>query len=348
MIALRKTAAAFGAELVRMAAPAVPSADSVIIEVAATGICGSDVHAYEWTPGYEFMSAHLPLTIGHEFSGIVRSVGAAVTERMPGERVVCWPTIACTRCTACMAGRPQHCPERKVIGLHRNGGFAGCVEVPARNCFRVPDGLDLETAALAEPLSIAVNAVDVADIGEGDRVVVLGPGPIGLGAAWVATRRGAQVLIAGFNDTARLTIARDMGIAGAVDLATTSLDNAVTAAFGDKADRVIEATGIVDSITDGLAVLRPGGILTAAGIHTKPLELDLTRFIREKKQLRAAHDTTHAAFEEAISLLSGNASSLSRMITHRKPLAEAAEAFALARARQAVKVMLIPPQEEDQ
>lgn len=348
MIALRKTATAFGAELVRIAAPATPSADSVIIEVAATGICGSDVHAYEWTPGYEFMAAHLPLTIGHEFSGIVRTLGAAVTDIMPGERVVCWPTVACTRCTACQAERPQHCPERKVIGLHRDGGFARCVEVPARNCLRIPDRLDLETAALAEPLSIAVNAVDVAEIRDGDRVVVLGPGPIGLGAAWVATQRGGKVLVAGFNDTPRLAIAREMGVAATVDLATTSLDAAVTATFGDRADRVIEATGIVSSITEGLAALRPGGILTAAGIHTTPFELDLTRFIREKKQLRAAHDTTHAAFQEAIRLLGDNTDNLARMITHRRPLAEAANAFALARTRQAVKVMLIPPREEDQ
>lgn len=345
MLALRKTQAAFGAELVRLSAPAAPSRNCVLIEVAAAGICGSDVHAYEWTPGYEFMAAHMPVTIGHEFSGIVTAIGEDVTDIAPGARVVCWPTVACAACPACLAGRPQLCPERHVIGLHRDGAFAECVEVPARNCFTLPEGLDLETAALTEPLSVSVNAVDMADIAPGDRTVVLGPGPIGLGAAWVARQRGGDVLLVGFNDGPRLEIARAMGIAHTADLATQSLEEAVLSAFGAKADRVIEATGMSTSVGEGLLALRAGGILVAAGIHSKPLELDLTRFIREKKQLRAAHDTTGAALKEAIRLLGENAAVLSRMITHRKTLAQAAEAFELARARQAVKVMLSPRME---
>lgn len=345
MIALRKTTAAFGAELVDVDAPDVASPGCVLVKVASAGICGSDVHAYEWTPGYEFMTAHMPVTIGHEFSGVISAVGTDVAHFSVGDRIVCWPTVACGKCPACAAGRPQHCASRAVIGLHRDGGFAECVEVPARNCFRVPESLNLELAALAEPLSISVNAVDVADVAPGDRVVVLGPGPIGLGAAWVAASRGADVLLAGFNDEPRLAIARSMGIARTADLATTTLEAAVLDAFGDKADRVIEATGIAASITDGLSVLRAGGILVAAGIHSRPIELDLTRFIREKKQLRAAHDTTSAAFSQALGLLAENAAVLARMITHRRTFSDAAEAFELARARQAVKVMLSPAKE---
>ncbi|AEH81510.1 zinc-dependent alcohol dehydrogenase [Sinorhizobium meliloti] len=342
MIALRKTVAAFGAELVSLGVAQAPGYGELAIEVAAAGICGSDIHAYEWTAGYEFMTAVMPVTIGHEFSGVVQSVGEGVSGFRAGDRVTCWPTKTCGKCHACSAGRPQDCGHRSIIGLHCDGGFAERVTVPASNCRRIPDGLDLEIAALTEPLSIAVNALDVAEVAPGDCTVVLGPGPIGLGVAWVAANRGADVLLAGFNDAVRLSLAREMGIPHIADLAETSLADAVTEAFGQPADRVIEATGVAQSVADGLMVLRSSGILVAAGIHSSPLQLDLTRFVREKKQLRAAHDTTSKALEEAIRLLAENAETLSCLITHRRPLSQAVEAFELARSRQAVKVLLLP------
>lgn len=342
MIAFRKTAAAFGAELVTLTAPSALADGEVLIDVAAAGICGSDIHAYEWTPGYEFMTASMPVTIGHEFSGVVRAVGQGVRSFKQGDRVVCWPTVTCGKCHTCAAGEPQHCQSRRIIGLHTNGGFADSVVVPAINCRPVPDDLPLDIAALTEPLSIAVNAVDVAEIAPGDRVVVLGPGPIGLGVAWVAKERGADVLLAGLNDALRLQRARDMGISHCVDLASESLADAVQRIFGRPADRVIEATGVARSVADGLATLRSGGVLVVAGIHSGGITLDLTRFVRDKKQLRAAHDTTSRALDESIRLLAANTDVLSRLITHRQPLSNAPEAFELARSRQAVKVMLLP------
>ncbi|NSY18476.1 zinc-binding dehydrogenase [Neorhizobium sp. AL 9.2.2] len=342
MIALRKTAPAFGLELVSLDPMQAPLPGQVLIDVAAAGICGSDLHAYEWTPGYEFMTASLPVTVGHEFSGVVRSVGDDVKDFAAGDRVVCWPTKNCGSCPACLAGEPQNCSRRRIIGLHCDGGFADTVIVPARNCRHVPDDLDLAIAALTEPLAVAVNAVDVADVQAGSRVVVLGPGPIGLGIAWAAAHRGAHVLIAGFGDERRLSLARDMGIHHASDLMDETLEQAVSHAFGQPADRVIEATGIARSVSDGLAVLRPGGIFVVAGIHSQPLSLDLTRFVREKKQLRGAHDTTERALGEAIRLLAQNSQALSALITHRLPLSEGIEAFELARSRQAVKVLLLP------
>ncbi|MGK9168990.1 alcohol dehydrogenase catalytic domain-containing protein [Inquilinus limosus] len=347
MNALRKTAAAFGAELVASTAPPTPAAGEVLIAVAAAGICGSDLHAYEWTPGYEFMTAVLPVTLGHEFAGTVRALGPGVTGFAVGDRVTCWPTVACGRCFACRGGEPQHCQNRSIVGLHADGGFAEAVRVPAASCRRVPDGLPLEIAALTEPLSVAVNAVDVADVAPGDRVVVLGPGPIGLGIAFVAQLRGARVLLCGLDDNLRLSLARELGIAHCADLAEEPLAAAVARVFDGPADRVIEATGAARSVSDGLAVLRSGGILVVAGIHSGHLDLDLTRFVRDKKQLRAAHDTTARAFETAIEVLTAHAAVLSRLVTHRLPLARAVEAFELARQRQAAKVLLLPQAESE-
>lgn len=347
MLAFRKITPSFGADIVTVPDLALPAPGMATIEVAAAGICGSDLHAYEWTPGYEFMEALLPLTLGHEFSGTVKAVGADVTNVQIGDRVVCWPTITCSKCHACKAGRPQDCSNRHIIGLHVNGGFAEQVTIPAVNCRRVPDELPLEVAALTEPLAIAVHAVNSAEISSGDRVLILGPGPIGLGMGFVATNRGADVLIAGFNDEFRLAHARKLGVKRTVDLATEALSDAVERHFGQPVDRVLEATGIADSVNEGLAVLRSSGIFVVAGIHSKPLELNLTRFVREKKQLRAAHDTTQEAISEAINLLAEHTEILSTMATHHCPLSQAVEGFELARSREAVKVLLIPEGERE-
>ncbi|MEI4487627.1 alcohol dehydrogenase catalytic domain-containing protein [Frigidibacter sp. MR17.14] len=347
MLALRKTQPAFGAELVDIALPdrGTPGPGEARVRVAAAGICGSDLHAFEWTPGYEFMERLLPVTFGHEFAGTIEALGEGVEGLEPGDRVTCWPTLTCGDCPGCRSGAPLCCENRRIVGLHRDGGFAARVTVPARVLRRLPEGLDLGLAALTEPLAVAVHAVDTADIAPGDRVAVLGPGPIGLAAAFVAARRGAKVMVAGFEDAPRLAVARTMGAAHVADLAEAPLANAVQAAFGSRIDRVIEATGVASSVEDGLAVLRPGGILVAAGIHARPVSLDLTRLVREKKQLRGAHDTTEAAFAAAMALLVAEGATLGALVTHRLPLGRALEAMALARSRQAVKVMLTPDEE---
>lgn len=343
MLALRKTEPDAGVHLADVLPEPDPGPGDVVIEVAAAGICGSDIHAYEWTTGYAFMTAHLPLTLGHEFSGRVRRLGAGVTGLKIGDRVTVWPTVACQTCRDCLASRPQDCQARLVIGLHRDGGFAGHVTVPARNCMAVPDGLDLDLAALAEPLCVAQNAVDIAGIGPGDAVLVLGPGPIGLGIAWLAQHLGADpVILAGYDDALRLDCGRRMGLRHLVDQKSESLADAVARIAGRPIDRVIEATGVVQSVHDGLGVLRSSGVLVVAGIHADNLEIDLTRLVRDKKQLRTAHDTTAGAWPKVLGLLAAHGPQLGQMISHRLPLGQALKGFELARCKEAVKVILQP------
>lgn len=343
MIALRKTAASFGAQMQTLPSHPPPASDQVLIDVAAAGICGSDLHAFEWTRGYEFMAQTMPTTLGHEFAGVVRAVGAGVRDIAVGDRVTCWPTVACRNCATCTAGRPQECADRRIVGLHIDGGFADSVVVPAANCFAVPNDVSLELAALTEPLSVAVNIVDVAGIGPGESVVILGPGPIGIAAAFVARARGCEtVVLIGFNDALRLETAKRMGIEHCIDLADESLEAGVRRIVGRPVDKVIEATGVATAVTDGLEILCAGGILVVAGIHSSDLSLDLTRFVRSKKQLRAAHDTTARAIREAIGLLESDGATLSQMITHRFALGDALAAFDVARRKEAVKVLLLP------
>lgn len=344
MLALRKTHAAPGLEALEVPPSAPPGPGEISLRVVAAGICGSDIHAYEWTPGYEFMAPYMPFTLGHEFAGHVTAIGKEVEGFTVGDAVTAWPTIGCGQCRACRAGRNQDCQARRILGLHCDGGFAAQVVAPASHCFLLPEGVEAELGALCEPLSIADNAVEVAEITPGDTVLVLGPGPIGLGIAWMAQQRGARVLLAGFNDALRLGCARRMGIAQTADLAETGMAEAVQACFGEKVDRVIEATGVTASITDGLSVLRSSGVLVITGIHSRPLELPVTTMVRNKHQLRAAHDTTWAAWPRVLALLADpvHRAQLSQMVTHRLPLRDGLRGFEMARQKDAVKILLRP------
>ncbi|WP_159995975.1 zinc-binding dehydrogenase, partial [Roseomonas sp. 18066] len=324
--------------------PGPPAPGELAIRIAAAGICGSDIHAYEWTPGYEFMAPHMPFTLGHEFAGVVTNVGEGVTDFAVGDAVTAWPTIGCGTCRACREGRMQDCQARRILGLHCDGGFSSAVLAPAGNCFKLPEGVPVELGALAEPLTIAWNAVEVAGVQPGEAVLVLGPGPIGLAIAWMARQRGARVLLAGFNDKLRLDCAARMGLRALVDLSSTSLAAAVQAEYGEKVDRVIEATGVIASIAEGLAVLRSGGVFTIAGIHAAPFPLPVTEFVRNKQQLRAAHDTTRAAWPAVLALLADPAhrAELAQMVSAELPLAAALEGFETARQRGATKILLRP------
>ncbi|WP_299822124.1 alcohol dehydrogenase catalytic domain-containing protein [uncultured Jannaschia sp.] len=344
-LALRKTEPAFGVDLVEIFASGSLAPDEVEIEVLAAGICGSDLHAYAWDKGYEFMRPLLPVTIGHEFCGTVRTLGSAVAGTgsvAVGDRVVCWPTVPCGDCNACREGEPLACEVRRIIGLHRDGGFCSRVRVPAANCLSVPPGMPPDVAALAEPLAIAIHAAELAGLKAGSRVVVLGPGPIGLAVAWIAAQEGARVLLVGLDDPHRLKLARDMGIENVADLSDGSLVDHVQAAFGRNVDRVIEATGAPASVEDGLLVLRPRGILVAAGIHSGQCSIDLADLVRGKKQIRGAHDTTERAFRRAIDLLDRKGGALGQLISHRLPLRDALRGFELARGKAAMKIILYP------
>ncbi|TJZ90166.1 sorbitol dehydrogenase [Paracoccus gahaiensis] len=342
MLALRKITPAAGIDLTDQPAPAMPQPGWIVVTVHAAGICGSDLHADAWDASYNFMASSLPLTLGHEFAGIVDSVGADVTDLAPGDPVVCKPTITCGACPACRADDPQGCTARRIIGLHLDGGFAPLVAIPADNARALPRDLPLDVAALAEPLAVSVTAVDVAVVQPGHRVAVLGPGPIGLGIALVAQARGAHVLLVGLNDTLRLDRARAMGVDACADLRDSALPQAIARHLGAAPDIVIEATGHPSSVIEALQAVRSGGVVTVAGIHGAALSLDLNLLVRGKKQLRGTHDSTRQAFAEAIARLAADPGRYAGMISHRLPLSQARQGFDLARSRAAQKVMLFP------
>ncbi|MEZ5816178.1 MAG: alcohol dehydrogenase catalytic domain-containing protein [Hyphomicrobiaceae bacterium] len=343
MLTLKKMKAGFGLEAVDAEEPPAPGADEVLVRVENVGVCGSDVHIYEWTDGYDFMLPHLPVTLGHEFAGHVAAAGPGV-EIATGTRVAVIPPVACGICTGCRTGGPAACTARSSIGLVRDGGFARLARVPVSNLLFLPEALDTEIGALVEPLAVCADAVMVGEVKLGDTVLVLGPGTIGQGMALMARAAGAgRVIVAGRADGPRFEVLRQLGFDDIVDVAEAPLTEQVLALTGGQpVDVVIEATGHPPSIVDGLGALKKGGVLVVAGIHPGPLTLPLTVFVRNRHQLRASHSTQRGTWDRVVSLLARDPESFRPMITHRMPLERGLEGFELARQRVASKVMLRP------
>ena len=339
MLTLRKTEPGFGLDLFDGAEAPDPSATDVTIRVENAGICGSDVHAYEWTDGYGFMVPHLPIAMGHEFAGHIVKAGAAAV-LLEGTRVTVMPGVDCGVCANCRRGNARNCLSRSAIGLTRDGGFARYVTVPAANVLALPETVDTELGALTEPLCVGAEAVLTGEVGLGDTVLVMGPGTIGQAIALFARAAGAgKVYVVGKADGPRFDVVRALGFADILDVAEAPLAELLG---GTKVDVVIEATGYPPSLTDGLSVLRKGGVLVVAGIHPGPLTLPLTDFVRNRHQLRATHGCERPTWDKVLTLLARDPEGFRPMITHRLPLSRGIEGFELARQRAASKVMLRP------
>jgi 2-desacetyl-2-hydroxyethyl bacteriochlorophyllide A dehydrogenase len=342
MLALRKTSPAPGLDFAELPEPA-PQPGEVLVAVEAAGICGTDVHIAEWTAGYESMTAGMPVTIGHEFAGRIVALGEDARGVTMGQRVTVRPSTVCGHCAACTAGNPDGCTHRRGIGIGRDGAFAALVRVPAPNCVAVPDGLDAELAAMTEPLSVSMHAVDLAAVKPGQRVLVLGPGPIGLGIALFAGAAGAEVVLAGVQDAPRLATARAVCGATTIDLAGTDLPGALAAVKQDRPfDVVIEAAGAASAFEGGLRRLRKGGRLVVAGIHARPAPIDLTQLVRMEQTIHGAYRAPIADWSRVLAFMQRNQNPIRAMVTHRLPLADAMEGFALSRSRAASKVILYP------
>jgi 2-desacetyl-2-hydroxyethyl bacteriochlorophyllide A dehydrogenase len=322
----------------------VPGPGEVLVEVRATGVCGTDLHIYEWTPGYEVMAGRMPVTIGHELAGTVAAIGPGVTGLIEGMSVAARPSVVCGRCPACVAGNSEACGNRVGIGIARDGGFARFVAVPAENCVVVPGPLDAEIAALTEPMTVSAEAVDTGEVRPGDRVLVLGPGSIGQGIAlFVRAAGAAEVVVVGRNDRFRLDRLEAMGFPDVVDLGEHTLVDALAPYLAQgRFDVVIEATGVPSVVQDGLDVLRKRGILVVCGIHPRPASVDLTRMVREHQQIRGSYRAPRSTWPRVVDFLTRNAELARQMITHRVPLTDALAGFELARRKAVSKLIVLP------
>lgn len=315
------------------------------IQVEAAGICGSDVHVYEWSGGYDFMTPHMPVTMGHEFCGRVFAHGDDTTALRVGQRVAVYPVVPCGACINCRQGKRELCLKRQALGITLDGGFAKYVRAPAANCIPLPDTLEPALAALMEPLCIADHAAVIGEVKFGDNVLILGPGTIGQAVARAVSWRGANKVIAvGIDDAPRLETARQVGATHTIDLRDApDLKQTVHDITGERGvDVVIEATGSPASVPAGLEVLRKGGVMVVAGIHARPAQIDLTALVRNRHQIRGAHSSVRASWDVVAARLAVDPESVRPMVSLSLPLSDAIHGFEQCLSKQASKVVLHP------
>ena len=344
MLALQKTHDGEGLELRDVPRPDAPGPGEVQLRIAATGICGTDLGIQKWSAGYaSVMNKALPVTLGHETVGQVTALGEGVERLEIGDTVVVNPAIACGVCAACAEGDAIGCLDRQAFGMVLDGAFAGRVNVDVRYAYPLPGNVPLELGALVEPLSVGAYALDVADMKAGDRVVIFGPGPIGQGVAVLARQMGAaDVAVVGFRDAARFATLRELGFAQLIDMSENGAGEELAALAGRGFDVAIEAAGVASVVDQALAVLRPQGVLAMAGMGEASAPLNVGLLVRNRLEVRGVSRIPPRIWPRVIALLAADPAAFAPLITHRMPLSQAQEAFALARSGQSSKILLIP------
>jgi L-iditol 2-dehydrogenase len=320
---------------------AEPGPEDVLLRVAGCGICGSDLHAYRASYGYEWVQP--PVTLGHEFAGTVEAVGSAVGEFAAGDTVVVIGIQGCGLCRYCRSGDTNRCYDRKVIGLDMNGGMATHAVVNRRHLIRLAPGIDPALAALVEPLSVAVHALSRVEVRPALKAVVTGPGPIGLLCAAVAARSGAEVLVCGTStdEGARLPAARRLGFA-AVNTDQVALPEAVAGhCAGEPPELWIEASGATAALETSIRLLGRGGDLLVVGMYAKEFTFFPSTAVRAELRFSFAYASTYRDYRKAVDLLRANAVDL-QALAQFHPLDRAEEAFREAEAGRTLKPILVP------
>ncbi|MEO6874831.1 MAG: zinc-binding dehydrogenase [Opitutaceae bacterium] len=328
---------ALSVELREFARPESGS-DDVILAVEAVGVCGSDLH--QWT-GTHSWKVNYPVVLGHEFGGRVAEVGRDVKNWKEGDRVVS-ETAAVIDPDSPLSreGLYNLDPTRRGFGYGVDGAMTKFVRVPARCLHRVPDGQAMEQAALTEPCCVAYNAVvNNARIRPGDRVLVLGPGPIGILCGAMARLAGAQVALVGLErDRTRLEVAKAYGCEVIVGDATAWAQ----ARDGLGVDGVIDAAGASAALRIGMELVRPNGWISKVGWGPQPLGFSLDQLVQKNITLQGSFSHNWPVWERVLALLASGQLDVRPIIGGIWPLDAWQEAFEKMHSGQIVKAVLLP------
>ncbi|MBT8184235.1 MAG: zinc-binding dehydrogenase [Eudoraea sp.] len=274
--------------------------EDVLIKVENVGVCGSDLH--QWTADHSW-PVNYPVVLGHEFGGHIVELGAAVTGWKEGDRVVSeTAAVINTNSPLSRQGLYNLDPDRKGFGYGVNGAMTKYVKVPARCLHSVPENLPFEQACLTEPCAVAYNAVvGNSRIQPGDRVMVIGPGTIGILCAAISVLCGAEVAVLGLeNDKERLQIASRYGC----DTLTTGAEEWARKQDGLGADCVIDAAGVSETLEMALQLVRPNGQITKVGWGPRPLQFSLDPLVQKNVKLQGSFSHNWPIWEKVLSLLS--------------------------------------------
>ena len=304
----------------------------VRVRVEAGGICGSDLHYYQHG-GFGVVRIKEPMILGHEVAGIIEEIGQDVTGLQVGERVAVSPSRPCGHCQYCQSGSHIHCLDMRFYGSamrmpHIQGAFREMLVADAAQCHKVDDGLDAASAAMAEPLAVALHAVRRAGGLLGKRVLVTGCGPIGVLCAMAARRAGALEIVATDIATAPLAVMR--GAAADVVHDVGQDPEALQPYLADKGrfDVHFEASGNAAALVAAFDTLKPGATIVQVGLGGDAT-LPINTIVAKELQLKGTF-RFHEEFGHAVELMCRGLIDVSALVSATLPLDRAEEAFELA------------------
>lgn len=272
--------------------------NEALIKVEYAGICGTDLHIFDGL----HPRAKAPLVMGHEISGIIEEINTERKDIKIGDRVAINPLISCGYCLPCKEGNPHLCPNLKVVGIDQNGGFEEYVKIKDDKLYKIPSSLPLDLAALIEPVAVAVHAVRKSKLLIGDKVVVIGGGPIGQLVALICRINGASSIVLSEIRPERLNFAKKMGLI-TVSSKEEIIKKIMEMTKGEGADIVYEAVGIQATYNYITELVKAGGKIITIGAANKPIALDMWKVYFGELNLMGVHVYTPKDIEIGIELL---------------------------------------------
>ena len=338
MKALVKARAEPGLWLEDVPVPAI-GRDDVLIRVLRTGVCGTDLHIYEWD-GWAQANVPVPLVTGHEFVGEVVETGSDVRELHPGDLVSGEGHLVCGRCRNCMAGRRVQCAHTKGVGVNYPGAFAEYIALPATNAWRHPPDINLDVAAIFDPFGNAVHTVLTFPV-LGEDVLITGAGPIGLMAAIVARHAGARHIAISDVSEYRLKLAEQIGVTLAVNATETRLTD-VMAKLGmvEGFDIGLEMSGKPAALQEMLSSMTHGGKIAMLGLPAEDFGIDWAHLVTNMITIKGIYGRQMFETWYEMSVLIQSGLDITPVITHRFDAADFEEAFATVRSGRCGKVVL--------
>jgi 2-desacetyl-2-hydroxyethyl bacteriochlorophyllide A dehydrogenase len=323
-------------EIVEVPIPAIGDRD-VLIKVAVTGICGTDIHIFHGE--YE---ALYPIIPGHEFSGTVVEVGNEVKYFKPGDRVTADPNIPCRRCPACKRGHNNQCDNLEAAGVTRDGAFAEYIAVPEAVVFQI-DNIPFQSAAMVEPLACVIWGLNRVKVQPGDSVLVFGAGPMGCLITQALKRAGATSITVSDLVEWRLKIAQSLG---ATDIVLGSQQEAIIKEINPAGYQVVvDATGISSVLENGFKYVQPRGKIWVFGVVPPNEKVCFSPYEVFRKDLTVIGSfAVNQTFFEAINLIKSEAVSIETLISHQFPIDSFGDAIEFAQnAQDRMKVQIIFP-----
>jgi len=329
--------------------PVIKRDEDVLIKVKAAGICGTDLHIID-----DEFTYWPPVTLGHEFAGVVVETGKNVKNVKTGDRVVAEPHAeACMVCELCRRGYWQICPEKRSPGWGQNGAFTDYLTMPAKLLHKIPDNLSFEVGALIEPLAVAVNYVcERVKVMAQETVIVVGAGPIGILCAFAARENGAgRIITLGVDadEALRFPVALELG----ADRVINVLKEDALAIIADltdtkMADLVIEASGNEKGIQMAINAVRKLGRLCVVGLTGKP-DVRVNWDTAQKKILDVYFNmsTSYTSWDRAIAIAANTKRDLTRLITRKESIENWEKVFEDLRKGNELKVLFIPDSEKE-